>query len=98
LFVPVSVIVDLCADPTNHDLPQPTREAISAHHHALQGWFERAASWVRSGERAKEVIGGLPEPPVLSGLSDQVPVLGTWYGLLRQDSRNSLSEVGPQPE
>src|SRR5262249_48050421 len=32
LFVPVSVIVDLRADPANQDLPQPTREAISAHH------------------------------------------------------------------
>src|SRR5262249_41616080 len=45
LFVPVSVIVDLRADPANHDLPQPTREAISAHHRALVEWFERAASW-----------------------------------------------------
>ena len=98
LFVPVSVIVDLHADPINHDLPQPTREAISAHHQALVEWFERAASWVRSGEGASEVIGGLPEPPILSGPSDHVAILATWYGLLHQDIRNILSEVGPQPE
>jgi len=98
LFVPVSVIVDLRADPANNDLPQPMREAIAAHHQAMQGWFERAASWVRSGERAREVIGGLPEPPVLSGPTDHVAVLATWYGLLHRDISDILSEFGPQPE
>jgi hypothetical protein len=99
LFIPVSVIVALRADPAGHDdLPKAAREAISAHHQALVEWFERAASWVRGGERASEVIGGLPEPPVLSGLSDHVVVLATWYGLLHQDISNILSEIGPQPE
>jgi multidrug resistance protein MdtO len=99
LFIPISVIVDLCADRANHDdLPQATREAISAHHQALEGWFERAASWVRSGERANEVIAGLPQPPVLSGGREHVAALATWYGLLHEDISDILSEVGPQPE
>ena len=35
LFIPVSMILDLRADPAGHDLPQPTRDAICAHHQAL---------------------------------------------------------------
>jgi len=97
LFIPILAILDLRADPGGHDLPQPTQDAIRAHHQALAGWFRQAASWTRSGEGAGEVVAGLPEPPVLSGTSDHLMALVTWYGLLHQDIRNILDQVGPQP-
>jgi len=52
---------------------------------------------VRSGEGAGEVSGGLPEPPPLSGPGDHLTALATWYGVLHQDIRKILDEVGPQP-
>jgi hypothetical protein len=72
------------------------RYAIRAHHQALAGWFRKAASWARSGEGAGEVVDGLPEPPILSGPGDQLTALATWYGLLHQDIRRILDEVGPR--
>ena len=72
------------------------RKAISAHSRALAGWFRQAASWVRSGEGAGEVAGGLPDPPILSGPSDDLTALATWYRLLHQDICEILDEVGPQ--
>jgi multidrug resistance protein MdtO len=97
LFIPVSMILDLRTDPSGQDLPEPTQDAIRAHHQALAGWFRQAASWTRSGEGAAEVEGGLPEPPMLSGLGDHLTALATWYGVLHQDIRNILDEIGPQP-
>src|SRR6516164_2365213 len=97
LFIPMSAIVDLRADLAGHDVPQPTQDAIRAHHQALSGWFRQAASWARSGEGAGEVAAGLPEPPTLSGPGDHLTALATWYGVLHQDVRNILDEVGPQP-
>ena len=35
LFIPVSAILDLRADPAGLDLPQPTHDALGAHHQAL---------------------------------------------------------------
>ncbi len=98
LFIPVSAILDLCADLAKHDLPQPTHDAIRAHHQVLAAWFRHAATWVRSGEGADEVSGGLPEPPVLSGAGDRLAALATWYGLLHQDLRNILDVAGPQSQ
>jgi len=96
LFIPVSAILDLRTDPAEHDLPQPTQDAIRVHHQALAGWFRQAASWTRSGEGASEVIDGLPEPPILTGPGDQFTALATWYGVLHRDIRKILDEVGPQ--
>jgi hypothetical protein len=98
LFIPVSAILDLRADPGWRELSEPMRDAICAHNQALAGWFRQAASWTRSGEGAGEVVDGLPEPPILSGPGDQLAALATWYGLLHQDIRNILNEVGPQPQ
>ena len=98
LFIPVSAILDLRADPAGHDLPQPMHDAIRAHHQALAAWFRQAASWTRSGEGAGEVVAGLPEPPILSGPGDHLTALATWYGVLHQDIRKILDEVGPQPQ
>ena len=56
-FIPISAILDLRTGPAGHDLPQPTRDTICAHTEALAAWFQRAASWVRSGEGADEVAG-----------------------------------------
>jgi multidrug resistance protein MdtO len=98
LFIPISAILDLRADLAGHDLPQPTQDAIRAYHQALAGWFRKAASWARCGEGAGEVVDGVPKPPVLSGPGDQLTALTTWYGLLHQDIRNILDEVGPQPQ
>ena len=97
-FIPVSAILDLRADLAGHDLPQPTQDAIRAHHQALAAWFRQTASWTRSGEGAGEVVDGLPEPPILSGPGDQLTALATWYGLLHQDIRSILDEVGPLPQ
>src|SRR5215471_2230318 len=96
LFIPVSAILDLRADRAGHDLPHPTQDAIRAHHQALAGWFRQAASWTRGGEGAGEVVDGLPKPPVLSGPDDQLTALAIWYGVLHQDIRKILDEVGPQ--
>jgi len=98
LFIAVSAILELRADLAKHDLPQPTQDAMRAHHQALSGWFRQAGSWTRSGEGAAEVVGGLPEPPILSGPGDHLTALVTWYGLLHQDIRNILDEVGPEPQ
>jgi len=98
LFIPVSAILDLRADPAGLDLPQPTHDALRAHHQALAAWFRQAASWTRSGEGAGEVVAGLTEPPTLSGAGDHLTALATWYGLLYQDLRQILDEVGPQPQ
>ena len=98
LFIPVSAILDLRADPAGLDLPQSTHDAPGAHHQALAGWFRQAASWTRSGEGAGEVVAGLPEPPTLSGAGDHLTALATWYGVLHQDIRKILDEVGPQPQ
>jgi multidrug resistance protein MdtO len=98
LFIPVSAILDLCNDLVGQALPQPTQDAIRAHHQALAAWFRQAASWTRSGEGASEVVDGLPEPLILSGPRDHLIALVTWYGVLHQDIRNILEEVGPQPQ
>jgi multidrug resistance protein MdtO len=98
LFIPISAILDLYTDLARHDLPQPMHDAIRAHHQALAAWFRRAASWTRSGEGAGEVVGGLPEPSAISGPGDTLTALATWYGVLHQDIRKILDEVGPQPQ
>jgi multidrug resistance protein MdtO len=98
LFIPVSAVLDLSADLDWRELPDAMRDAIRAHHQALAEWFRQAASWTRSGEGAGEVVAGLPEPPVLSGPDDHLTALATWYGLLHQDIRRILDEVGPQPQ
>jgi multidrug resistance protein MdtO len=97
LFIPISAILDLLTDRARHDLPEEMRAAISAYSQAFSGWFRQAALWTRSGEGAGEVAGRLPEPPMLSGRDDQLTALATWYGLLHQDIRQILDEVGPQP-
>ena len=96
LFIPISAILDLRADPAWHEPPGPMRDAICAHHWALAAWFRRAACWVRSGEGAEEVFSGLPEPPVLSGPGDHLAARTTWYSLLHADIRDILDRVGPQ--
>ena len=98
LFIPISAILDLHADLAGHDLPRPTRDALRTHHQALAAWFQQAALWTRSGEGAGEVVAGLPEPPALSGTGDHLVALATWYGVLYQDIREILDEVGPQPQ
>jgi hypothetical protein len=98
LFITVSAILDLCTDLTGRDLPQPMHDAIRAHHRALAAWFRQAALWTRSGEGAGEVAGGLPEPPALSSPGDHLAALATWHGVLHQDIRKILDEVGPQPQ
>jgi multidrug resistance protein MdtO len=98
LFIPVSVILDLRNEPSEHDLPDATRDVICAHHRALAGWFGRTASWVRSGEGADEVLYGLPEPPALVGPGEEPATLATWYRILHEDIRALLDEAGPQPQ
>jgi multidrug resistance protein MdtO len=97
LFIPVSAILDLRTDLAGHDLLQPVHDAFRAHHQALAAWFRQAASWTRSGEGAGDVVGGLPVPPALSGPGDYLTALATWYGVLYEDIRKILDEVGPQP-
>jgi multidrug resistance protein MdtO len=98
LFIPISAILDLYTDLARHDLPQPMHDAIRAHHQALAAWFQQAASWVRSGDGAGQVVGGLPEPPALSGPGDHLAAFATWYRLLHENIRKILDEVGPQPQ
>jgi len=98
LFIPVSAILDLHTSPAGLDLSQPTQDAIRAHHQALAAWFRQAASWTRSGEGAGEVVASLTEPPALSDPGDHLTALATWYGVLHEDIRKILDEVGPQPQ
>jgi len=44
------------------------------------------------------VVDGLPEPPMLSGTSDYLAALATWYRVLHEDIREILDKVGPQPQ
>ena len=98
LFIPVSAVLDLSADLDWRELPDAMRAAIRTHHRALAAWFQAAASWTRNGEGAGEVVGGLPEPPALSGPGDHLTALATWYGVLHQDIREILDAIGPQPQ
>jgi hypothetical protein len=91
-------ILDLRANSAWSELPQPTRDEFSTYYHRLAAWFRRAASWVRSGRGAEEVLGGLPEPPALADPGNLLAALATWHGLLRQDISDILEEVGPQPQ
>jgi multidrug resistance protein MdtO len=97
LFIPVSVILDL-TNPSQPNLTDATRHVICAHHRALAEWFCRAASWVRSGAEAGEVLYGLPDPPTLSGPSEDRTTLETWYRILYEDIRALLDEAGPEPQ
>jgi multidrug resistance protein MdtO len=98
LFISLSAILDLRADLAGHGLAQPMHDTIRAHHQALAAWFRQAALWTRSGEGASEVAGGLPEPPALSGPGGHLTALATWYGVLHQDIRKILDQVGPQAQ
>jgi hypothetical protein len=98
LFIPISAILDLRADPAALDLPQPTRDALRAHQQAQATWFQQTASWTRSGEGADAVSAGLPKPPALPGPGDHIAAFTIWYQLLHEDLRNILDEVGPQPQ
>jgi multidrug resistance protein MdtO len=98
LFIPIGEILEVRAGSAWRELPQPTRDTICAHQRKLAAWFHRAASWVRSGDGADEVLGGPPEPTNLSGVGDELSALATWYGLLHHDIRNILDEVGPRPQ
>jgi len=97
LFIPILAILDLRADLSWRGLSESMRDVICTHDQALSEWFRKAASWVRSGEGADEVVAGLPEPPALSSPGDHLAALATWYALLHQDVRRILDEVGPQP-
>jgi len=98
LFLPVEMILDLIALPAGRDLPQSTRDAISAYHRALAAWFRRAASWARNGEGGAELAAGLPKTPVLSGPGDFLTAFVTWYDVLDRDIREIFDQIGPQPE
>jgi HAMP domain-containing protein len=98
LLIPVSAILDLRADLAGHDLAEEIRDAIWTYSQALAGSFRQAASWVRSGEGADAVSGGLPQPPALSGPGDHLAALAAWYRLLHEDICEVLDEVGPQPQ
>ena len=98
LFILVAMILDLITLPAGRDLPQSTRDAISAYHRALAAWLRQAASWVRDGDGAAEVADGLPDPPILSDPGDGHTAFATWYRALNQDIRKILDEVGPQPQ
>jgi multidrug resistance protein MdtO len=98
LLIPVSMMLDLIASPAWGDVPQSTRDTISVYQRALAEWFRRAESWVRSGEGAAEVADHLPEPPPLSHTNDCIAAFATWSGVLDQDIRKILNEIGPQPE
>jgi multidrug resistance protein MdtO len=98
LFIPIAEIVDLRSGSAWTELPQPMRDAICAHHRTLAAWCRQAASWVRSGQGADEVLRGLPEPPALSGPGDHLSAFATWHSLLNHDIRAILDEAGPQPQ
>jgi multidrug resistance protein MdtO len=98
LLIPIREIVELRAGSAWRELPPLMRDMISAYHRKVAAWFDQAASWVRSGEGADKVLGGLPEPPALSGADDVLLALATWHRLLQDDIRNILDEVAPRPE
>jgi multidrug resistance protein MdtO len=98
LFIPVTEVLDLGTGAAGRELPQSVRDAISAYHQRLAIWFRQAASGVRSGTGAGEVVRGLPEPPVLAGPGDHLAALAMWHDLLHQDIRDILEEAGPQPQ
>jgi hypothetical protein len=92
------MMLDLIASPAWGDVPQSTRDTISAYQRALAEWFRRAESWVRSGEGAAEVADHLPEPPPLSDTNDCIAAFATWSRVLDQDIRTILNETRPPPE
>jgi multidrug resistance protein MdtO len=98
LLIPVSMMLDLIASRAWGDVPQSTRDTISAYQRALAEWFRRAESWVRSGEGAAEVADHLPEPPPLSDTNDCIAAFATWSRVLDQDIRTILNETRPPPE
>jgi hypothetical protein len=97
-MIPLSMMLDLMASPAWRDLPQSTRDAVSAYQRGLAEWFERAAAWVRAGDGAAEVARLLPQPPTLSGTSDWIAAFAAWSGALDHDIRKILDEIGSPPE
>jgi multidrug resistance protein MdtO len=83
LFVPIAVILDLRRE-------MPKSVDIEAYHAALAAWFQRAAAWISDGSGAAEITESLPESP------EATEPLGVWYGVLDQDIRAILAQVGPQ--
>ena len=103
LIVPLSVILDMAADPVWQAVPDTPRAAIAAHHAALAAWLQRCAAWVESGEGAPAIAASLPAPPDLrtaEGTADAVAshlvARAAWYRLLRQDIVAILAQVGLQ--
>jgi hypothetical protein len=98
LMIPLSMMLDLIASPAWRDLPQSTRDTISAYQRGLAEWFQRAASWVRRGEGADKVAYSLPRPPTLADTNDCLAAFATWCGVLDQDIRKILDEIASPPE
>ncbi|MBV8399932.1 MAG: FUSC family protein, partial [Acetobacteraceae bacterium] len=82
-LVPIAVILDL-----RREVPKSSDTA--AYQVALAAWFQRAATWIRDGSGAGEIIGSLPEPP------ETTEPLGVWCRVLYQDIRAVLAQVGPK--
>src|SRR5262249_28679655 len=87
------IILDLQSDPTDRELQLPARATAATYCQALAQWFQQAVLWVRSGEGAAEVLGGLPEPPILPGRDERATTLAAWLALLPQDIRSILDQV-----
>ena len=103
LIVPLSVILDMTADPVWQAVPVTPRAVIAAHHAALAAWLQRCAAWVESGNGSLAVAASLPATPELhtaDGTSDAVlshlAARDAWYRLLRQDIVAILDLVGLQ--
>jgi multidrug resistance protein MdtO len=101
LVLPVSVLIDLRAEPAATHLPEVARRAFAEHESALAAWFRRAASWVATGAGAEELLPGLPAPPdhdptsmeLPAPVADHVACRMAWLHVLREDVRAILDEV-----
>lgn len=106
LMVPLSVILNMAADPVWPQVPDIPRTAVAAYHAAMAGWFRHCSAWVESGKGAAAVAASLPLPPRLTSvgsepaLTDAVAAHLTareaWYRLLRQEIEAILTHVGVQ--
>jgi multidrug resistance protein MdtO len=105
LIIPVSAILDLERDLAGREIPPALRNAARPHRQALADWFQRAASWIRTGAGASEIVASLPLPPPLTlgpepagPAGDDLAARRVWYRLLDDDIRTILDEVGSSAE
>jgi multidrug resistance protein MdtO len=107
LMIPLSVILDMAADPVWQEVPANIQEMIHSHHDAMARWFRRCGAWVASGHDSLAVVASLPEPPRITSatldadsanaIAAHLATRAAWYELLWRDIEAILGRLALSP-